>query len=233
MRLKGKVAVVTGGGRGIGRAIATALAEEGAAIVIASRTMSELERVAKEIKDGGGRCIWVLADVRIRRDAERLREAAIAGFGGVNILVNNAGVGLRKPVIDTSEEEWDEVIDTNLKGVYLCTKAVLPRMLEDGEGVIVNISSGAGKYGFPGLAAYCASKFGVVGFTQAVAGEVVDKGIRVYCLCPGGVDTGMYRKSFPGEDYSNLLRPRDVAEEVVRLCLPGCSVPSGRCIDVF
>lgn len=233
MRLRGRAAIVTGGGRGIGRAVALALAEEGAAMVIASRTREELMRVAGEIDERGGRCIWLVADVRSERDVKRLVEEAVDGFGGVDILINNAGVGLRKPLLETTEEEWDAVIDTNLKGVYLCTRTVLPGMISRGRGVIVNISSGAGRHGFPELAAYCASKFGVVGFTQAVADEVADKGVRVYCLCPGGVDTGMYREFFQGEDYSLLLRPEEIAEEVLRLCLPGSDVPPGKCLDIF
>lgn len=233
MRLKGKVAIVTGGGRGIGRAIAHALAEEGVIVVIAARTQEELDTVAEEVRALDGKALEVRVDVRVKKDVERLIETTLTEHSKIDILVNNAGIGVRKTLLETLEDEWDEIMDTNLKGVFLCSKAVLPVMLERGDGVIVNIASGAGKYGFPELAAYCASKFGVVGLTQSLAREVADKGVRVYSLCPGGVDTDMYRRFFPGEDYSLLLRPEEVAAEVVKLCLPGNDTPQGSCLDIF
>ncbi len=230
MKVQNKIAVVTGGGRGIGREIALALAREGADVVVAARTEREITAVAGEIKKLGRQSLALSVDVRSSRDVRKMVSGARTAFGGIDILVNAAGVAIRKALVDTSDEEWDLIIDTNLKGTFLCCREVVPVMTKGG--VIVNISSGAGKSGIPELSVYCASKFGVIGLTESLAYEVAPSGIRVYAVCPGGVDTDMYHSMFP-EDTSLLLKPEYVASRVLPLCLPGCRIRSGSSVEVY
>lgn len=227
MRLRGKVAVVTGAGRGIGRATARLLAREGVRVVLASRTRSELERVAEEVRREGGEALAVPADVRSSAQVKDMFAAA----GQVDILINNAGVAVRKRLVDTEEEEFDSIMATNVKGVFLCCREALRSgMLERG-GVIVNVSSGAGKMGFPELSAYCASKFAVLGLTEALAYEVSPK-VKVYAVCPGGTDTRMYRSLYPEDDFSKLRSPQEVASAIVALCRGEVELGYGECLDI-
>ncbi|WP_457554814.1 SDR family NAD(P)-dependent oxidoreductase [Candidatus Pyrohabitans sp.] len=229
--LQGKVAVVTGAGRGIGAAVARLLAEEGARVVIVSRTGSELRRVAEEISRRGGRAEPVCGDVGRTEDVGRIFSIADE-LGGAQILVNNAGIALRKRLVETCDEEFDRIMATNVKGVFLCCREALRRgMLEHG-GTIVNVSSGAGKMGFPELSAYCASKFAVLGLTQALALEVSPK-VRVYAVCPGGTDTRMYRSLYPEDDFSKLLSPEEVASAIVALCRGEVSLGYGDCLEIY
>ncbi|MBI4176018.1 MAG: SDR family oxidoreductase [Candidatus Aenigmarchaeota archaeon] len=232
MRLSGRVAVVTGGSRGIGKAIAIALAKEGADIAIIARTMEGLALAAKLIRKLGVGCLAVAGDVGKSADVERLFDRVIAEFGRIDILVNNAGVYYYKPLLNTTEKDWDETVGTNLKGVYLCTKEALPYIIKDRGGVIVNISSGGGKRGFANFSAYCASKFGVNGFTQSLAEELGHKSVRVYAVCPGVVDTQTIRDMWPDMDPSEILKPEHVAEKVLELCMPDCRVKSGAAVDI-
>lgn len=233
MRLRGKVAIVTGGGRGIGRAIAHAMSKEGVAVVAASRSFDQVTEVADELELAGRKALALRVDIRRPSEVDAMIGNTAEAFGGLDILVNNAGVGHRKPLVETTAEEWDEIMDTNLKGMFLCCKSAIPLLAKRGGGVIVNISSGAGKVGIPTLSAYCASKFGVIGLSESLAGEVEEYGIRVYALCPGGVDTEMHRRFFPEDPPYMLLKPEDVAKEVLKLCLPDCRVRSGSAVDVY
>mgnify|MGYP001558988048 CR=1 FL=1 len=229
MHLKDQSAIVTGSARGIGRAIAIALAKEGCNVVINSRTKKEVDATAKEIEKMNVDVLPVVADVSNEKDVERMVDETIKKFNRIDILVNNAGVAIYKNFIDTSKEEWDRIIDVNLKGIFLCTKAVLPVMLKQKYGRIVNISSGAGKTGIAGLAVYCATKFGVIGFTEALADELPDS-IKVYAVCPGSVDTKMYVSTF-GTHPS--LKPEDIAKKTLPLCMPDTKERSGRSIEVY
>jgi 3-oxoacyl-[acyl-carrier protein] reductase len=232
MHLKGKTAVVTGGSRGIGKAAAAALAKEGANIVIASRTLRVLKKTANEIERSGAEVLPARADVSSEKDVVKMVRKAVERFRRIDILVNNAGIAIRKPLVETSEKEWNRVIEVNLKSAFICSKYVLPYMVEQAEGVIINISSVAGKHGFSGFSAYSASKFGIIGLTESLAKEVEEYGIRVYAVCPGGVDTRMYHSLFPQSHSAFLQKPEDVAERVVQLCLPGCRVRTGSSIEV-
>jgi 3-oxoacyl-[acyl-carrier protein] reductase len=193
MKLKGKVAIVTGGGRGIGRAIALALAREGAAVVVASRTKQEIEAVAHEIKSAGGRALSVPTDVTQEEQVQDMVGHTVEAFGRVDILVNNAGVpGPMDLITEIKEEEWDRTLDTNLKGIFLCAKAVVPHMMEHGGGNIINISSGAGfkrpRQRVRSLP-YNVSKFGLEGLTHVLAVQLKEHNICVNSLLPGVTDT--------------------------------------------
>jgi len=188
MLLADKVAVITGGGRGIGRAIALRFAGEGAAVVVAARTKSEIEAAAHEIHGAGGRAAAVPADVADEKQCEYLIHAATSQFGRVDLLVNNAGdYGPVKPVEEISPAEWDRVIGVHLRGAYLLTRLALPGMYTRGTGVILNISSLSAKSAFAWGSPYAAAKAGMLGLTRVVAAEAARKGVRVNAICPGPV----------------------------------------------
>lgn len=230
--LQGKVAIVTGGGRGIGRATAIALAQEGADVAIIARTAPDLRETARLVESIGRRVLAHQGDVTKGADVHSLIQESLELFGRIDLLVNNAGVAVYKPFAATSEAEWEQTIAVNLYGVFLATKAVLPVMKQQREGVIINVSSGAGKYGFPSLAVYCASKFGLNGFTEALAREVAGDGIRVYAVCPGGVNTKMHRDLFPDADPRSLLQPEAVACVIVDLATGRRGTRSGAAVDI-
>jgi len=232
MRLKGKVAVVTGGSRGIGKALAILLSREGASVAIAARAKKNIDDVADLIKKSGGSAVGVEADVSRPDDVKNLMKKTLDMFGRIDILINNAGVCVRKNIAETSEREWDETIGTNLKGVFLCCREAVPVMIKQKSGIIINISSGAGRYGFPGLSAYCASKFGVIGLTESLSREFPER-IKAYAACPGGVDTEMHRRVFPEDDTSALDSPEDVAKKIVELCMPDCKIKSGEVVELY
>ena len=226
--LTGKVAVVTGGSRGIGRAVARALLERGANVAITARTDATLSKADKELQPSvkGGALLGVRADVRKPDDVERAMKETIARFGGLDILVNNAGVGVFRAVAEMSIDEWHQIIDTNLSGVFYCTRAALPHLRARGGGWIINISSLAGKNSFPEAAAYCASKAGLNAFSEALMQEVRHDGIRVSYVMPGSVKTEFGGHASTGsEDWK--LTPEDIAEVVTDLIAhPARSLPS-------
>ncbi len=203
MKLEGKVAVITGGARGNGFATAKLLAEEGADIVIADicedmstipYSMSTPEVMAdavEEIKKSGRKAIGIKCDVRKASDVERMVDQTVETFGTIDILVNNAGNSSMMAVADMSEQEWDEVLDTHLKGTFLCCKYVVPKMIDKHFGKIISISSVGGKRGFGLGAHYCAAKHGIIGLTKALSMEVADHNINVNVVCPGTVFTPM------------------------------------------
>ncbi|OLE52780.1 MAG: hypothetical protein AUG51_16540 [Acidobacteria bacterium 13_1_20CM_3_53_8] len=193
MKLANKIALITGGGRGIGRAIAFAFAREGAKLVVAARTTEQVEKVAEEIKaECDVEALPASCDVSDREAVERLFQILGKEFGrGVDILVNNAGIAESAPLVKTDDELWNRHLAINLTGTFYCTRAALPAMLERGWGRIINVASIAGKTGAPYIAAYSASKHGVLGLTRSVALEVATKGITVNAICPGYVETDM------------------------------------------
>jgi NAD(P)-dependent dehydrogenase (short-subunit alcohol dehydrogenase family) len=194
MRLADRTAFITGGGRGIGRAIAHAFAREGARVFVVARTATEVERVAEEIRAecGSDFAAHAACDVADPRSVEGAFAAAREFFGGpIDVLVNNAGVADSSKFTETSDEFWRRHLDINLTGTFYCMRAALPSMVERGWGRVVNVASVAGKTGAPYVAAYTASKHGVVGLTRSVALEVAAKGVTVNAVCPGYVDTDM------------------------------------------
>lgn len=192
--LNGQVAIVTGAGSGLGKAIATRLSLEGAAIVVTDVRGREAETLAEELKNLGRRARAVRADVAEERDVFSMVKAALDHFGSVDILVNNAGIAGASPIVDLSETHWDQILRVNLKGTFLCCKAAAKEMIPRKKGRIVNIASIAGKRGVEFLQAYCASKFGVIGFTQALARELGRYGITVNAVCPGYIWTPLWEK---------------------------------------
>ena len=227
MSLHGKVAVVTGGSRGIGLAIARALRRQGASVAISATDEARLQTAAEALKSdaGDGAVLAVRADVRQHADVKALFATVASSQGGVDILINNAGVGVFRPVAETTVEEWHRTIDTNLSGVFYCCHAALPLMKQRGGGWIVNISSLASKNPFVNGAAYCASKSALNAFSEALMQEVRYDGVRVAYVLPGSVNTGFGSLSNTKADWA--LMPDDVAEVVADLIAhPARSLPS-------
>lgn len=193
MFLTGKVALVTGGGAGIGKAISEAFMKNGAKVAVASRNASRLKGVAESLKGLGSPVLTIQMDVRRKEEVRRVVAKVAETWGAIDILVNNAGLSGMTRIDDPEDERWYDIVETNLTGIYLVTKEVLKVMKDHAHGRIVNISSVLGKFGVPGYTAYCASKHGVIGFTKALALEVVKRGITVNAICPGWVDTDMAR----------------------------------------
>jgi 3-oxoacyl-[acyl-carrier protein] reductase len=213
--MSSQVAIVTGGSKGIGLAIARALLERGMQLVISARKQDQLARAQQQL-GGSSRVHVVRGDVSVPGDAERLVGAAVQRFGAVDILVNNAGVGKFANASDLTVEDWRQVIDTNLSGVFYCSRAAIPEMRRRGGGWIINISSLAGKNAFAGGSAYCASKAGLNAFSEALMQEVRYDNIRVSYVMPGSVSTGFGDRGVGGEaDWK--LAPEDVARVVVDL----------------
>jgi len=218
-----RAALVTGGSRGIGFAIAEALTASGAAVAIAGRDASTLETARQKL---GGQTLALRADVQDERDATRAVDEAANRFGGLDVLVNNAGVGLFGAVADMKPAEWRQVIETNLSAVFYCCHAAIPHLRRRGGGWIINISSLAATNPFPNGAAYCASKSGLNAFSEALMQEVRYDNIRVSCVMPGSVSTGFSGRGAQGTaDWK--LAPEDVARTVVDLiAYPARSLPS-------
>ena len=194
MRLKERVAVVTGGGTGIGEAITRAFLEEGARVVIGSRNRDHYKKMEEKLQKGKGSLIALPLDVTQKEEVERFVAEAVRSFGPIDILVNNAGVSGQNPIDQPGDDRWTAILQTNLTGVYYMTRAVLKNMKDPSRGRIINISSVLGKFGVAGYTAYCASKHGLIGFTRALALEVVSRGITVNAICPGWVETEMARQ---------------------------------------
>ncbi len=207
MRLRERVAVITGGGRGIGRAVALGFAKEGADVVVAARTEGEISEARNEIIQLDRRSSAIVCNVSDEDQVKNLIEETLNIYGKIDILVNNAGMGGMRPVWGTSKANFERVLAVNLVGTFLCTKHVWKPMREAGGGSIINISSLGGVEGYPLLTAYCASKWGQIGFTVACAEEGKPDNIRVNAIAPGKADTAL--RTQIKEDKSNLLKPED------------------------
>jgi NAD(P)-dependent dehydrogenase (short-subunit alcohol dehydrogenase family) len=211
------VALVTGAGRGLGRAIASELSRHGARVALTARTAREIRTTARALERAGGQALAHPCDVRDPRQVAELLAATVARFRNLDILVNNAGVFRMAPLQQTDEAMWDDILDTNLKGTYLVTRAALPQ-LERRKGQIVNILSTAARIVYPDNTAYCASKWGLLGFTNALRDELRPRGIRVSAVLPGAVDTPIW-DDVPGHwERDTMLRPDAVARAVAHVC---------------
>jgi NAD(P)-dependent dehydrogenase (short-subunit alcohol dehydrogenase family) len=258
MRLQGRVAVITGGGRGIGRAIAEMFYQEGARVAIVSRNAKTLQTVAMEMNRGDHRIVPFRCDVTNRDEVEVMIGNVVEVWERVDILVNNAGVNAPTPVLagegapaDGGDARWRAIIDTNLTGAFACVREAVPRMPADGRGRVINIASVLGKIGAPGYAAYCASKHGLIGLTKALALELAPRRITVNALCPGWVDTSMAKDSIaalaaqsgvPVEEYrrraeaavplGRFIRAEEVARLAVFLASDAGAGMTGQAINL-
>ncbi len=221
MKLENRIALITGGGRGIGRAIALAFASEGAQVAVAARSFEQVEQVAREITDKfSRRALPVVCDVSEVASVEKLFQDFNESFGrGPDILVNNAGIAESAPLTKTTDDLWRRHLAINLNGTFYCTRAALPQMIARGWGRVINIASVAGKTGAPYIAAYSASKHGVLGLTRSVALEVALKGITVNAICPGYVDTEMTTRGIENITKKTGLSA-DQAMEAIRKLSP-------------
>lgn len=249
--LAGKVAIVTGSGNGIGRAIAQAMDEAGAKIVVSDVLVKDGERTVKEISDRGGEAIFVAADVSGENEVRNMVDLAASTFGGIDILVNNAGMGGSFGRIhETDPRDFDRVISVNLRGTFLCSKFVIPHFLSKGAGCILNIASTYGLVAAPKAPAYCASKGAIVNLTRQLAVDYGPDHIRVNAICPGYIDTGLGRrratlseaelaaalarreKAAGMQPLGRQAQPREVAEVAVFLCSEGASFMTGSIVTV-
>jgi NAD(P)-dependent dehydrogenase (short-subunit alcohol dehydrogenase family) len=246
MKLEGRVALVTGGTSGIGSATAALFAGEGAAVALTGRNRERGGKVAQAIIDGGGRALFIQADVRRADDCRRAVDTTLEHFGRIDVLFNNAGVFHPKTVPECTEEEWDETIDSSLKGAFLMSKFVLPSMIERGSGSIIHNSSGWGILGGDRAAAYCAAKGGLIIMAKAMAIDHGPDGIRVNCVCPGDVDTPMLtddagKRGMAWEDYhagaadrplGRVGTPEEIARAVLFLASDDASFITGEALVV-
>ncbi len=237
---KGKVAVVTGGTSGIGRATAVLFAQHGAKVVVAGRREAEGKETLDLMRKAGGEGVFVKCDVARAADVQALFDKTVATYGRVDCAFNNAGIeGMLQPIAEQSEEEWDRVIDINLKGTWLCLKHEIQLMLKQGGGgAIVNNSSVAGWIGGNGFATYCASKHGVLGLTKSAALEVAAQGIRVNAICPAVIETAMAERAFGEPEVAKMMlglhpigrfgKPAEMADAVLWLCSSASSFVTGQ-----
>lgn len=246
LSLESKVAVVTGGASGIGRGIALRLAEMGASVAVLDINDTAAKKTAAEIEAQGGQALSAKSDVARASDCRHAIETALRKWSKIDILCNCAGIAIRKDVVELSEEEWDRALDVTLKGVYLLSREVIPHMIRNGGGSIINIGSGWGLRGGPRAASYCAAKGGTVNLTRAMAIDHGKHNIRVNCVCPGDVDTPMLRSECAqlGEDVQKFMQesanrplarvgtPEDVANAVLFLASPMANWITGAALVV-
>lgn len=231
--LENRIAIVTGGASGIGRATCLALARQGACLAVVDVDRHQAQKVVDEISALGGKAIVSEADVSNELAVERAVDEIIRDFGEINILVNNAAVEILTPMASVKVEDWDKVINTNLRGTFLFTRAVLPHMRKQKGGAIVNLGSIDGLRGRANGAAYAASKAAVICFTEALADEVAQYKIRANVICPAGVNTAMWRKTHPQSDPSSVLQPEEVADMIVFLASELSRAINGATIEVL
>jgi len=240
LKLAGKVALVTGAAQGIGKAVALLLARNGADIVVSDINLEKAEETAKEVQTLGRKALAIKVNVAAIGDVERMVEAILAQFGKVDILVNNAGIARDKLILRMTEEDWDAVLNINLKGTFNCTKAVVRHMSKQKGGKIVNIASVVGEMGNAGQANYAASKAGVIGFTKTIAREFAQRGINVNAIAPGYIETPM-TDALPDKVKEELRRlipldrlgkPEDVAEAVLFLVSESGNYITGQVLNV-
>jgi len=226
VRLTGQVALVTGAGRGIGRAVAAAFAREGALVVLAARSTRELASIQREIEAGGGRALVVPTDVRQEPAVAALVSRTLAESGRIDCLVTAAGLAAFGPVADAKTEDWDQLMAVNLRGAFLCCRAVLPAMTAQGRGTIINIGSVVTSRTLPGSGAYTAAKYGLLGFSRVLAEEMRTHGVRVGVLSAGATDTPLWDAVPQPPDRALMLKPSVIAEAALLMAAlpPGATL---------
>lgn len=242
MKLKGKVAVITGSGRGIGAAIAKEFAKHGAKVVLTSRHLSECKTIEKEIKKAGGEALSIACDVSKKKDVDKLMAQTVKKYKKVDILVNNAGVVVQKPFTQMTEKDWDFVLDVNLKGVFLCSSAAAKQMLKKKYGKIISVASIAGKVGFANTSAYCASKAGIVNLTRELSLELSPNNINVNAIAPGVIETAMTKDMLKSKAMKKQFmmqtpigrvgKPEDIAHAALYLASDDASFVTGHTLVV-
>ena len=252
MSFNDQVVIVTGAGRGIGKAVAMRFASEGATVALVSRTRADLDAVAGEIGDAGGRALPVVADVSDRSQVEAMVATVVEAHGRIDVLVNNAGLsGARANLVDLDLDDWDTVMNTNVRGTMLCSKHVLPHMIARRSGSIINVSSLMGRTAEWGRTHYCAAKWGIIGFTQALATETGRHGVRVNCVVPGLVHTEvvegymkglakekkvpyeeMYRRFASSHPTNKIVQMSEVAELMLFLASDRAASIHGQSINI-
>jgi len=236
-----RTALITSNTRGIGKETALLLLQKGLNVIISSRSQDNVENVIEEILDKfpskKENILGLKCDVSKHSEVKTLVNVSVKRFGSIDILVNNAGIVYYKSIINTTEEEWNKTIDTNLKGSFLFIKELLPYMIENKSGgIIINVSSGAGKSGFPNLSAYCASKFGIIGLTEGVAQEVANNNVKVIAICPGGVDTKMIKdivKAGYIPSNKDLMKAQEVAKKIYDMIFNQKDYYNGQSIEFY
>jgi NAD(P)-dependent dehydrogenase (short-subunit alcohol dehydrogenase family) len=245
MRLDGQVAIVTGGGTGIGKATAQLFARVGAKVVIANRRANTGEEVMREIIDEGGEASFISTDVSNPAQVQQMVQHTLDTYGRLDILFNNAGLGIVAPFWELSDEDWDFVIGVNLSGHFYCAKYAVPHMLRQGGGVIVNMSSVLAYATNPGMTAYTTTKTGIVGMTKAMALDLARRNVRVNCIVPGSIDTPMMWQGYPEVELPRIAReaaeavpvgrvapPEEIASAVLFLVSPAASLVTGTTLTV-
>lgn len=217
MVLEGKTAIITGAGRGIGQAIAETFARQGCDVAVVARTQDQVDETADRVRERGRRALAVSCDVSNPDDVAACVDNVLTKFGQIDVLVNNAGVAIFKPFVETTLDDWRQTMEVNLTGVFVMVKAVLPAMIERKQGRIINISSVAGLKPLVNQGAYCASKHGVNGLSKVLAMELRELNIAVHAICPGGVDTELARDAMPQRDKSSWMQPEDIANACLYL----------------
>ncbi|MBI4009975.1 MAG: SDR family oxidoreductase [Candidatus Aenigmarchaeota archaeon] len=226
--MRDKVAVITGGGKGFGKELSKAIAEEGSYVIICSRNRDDLKNVCNEIISNGGKCDYFVLDVTDKKQVEKFVDKVITKYKKIDILINNAGyVNQLEGIEKISDKEFDNCFKANVYSIFHLLKKVVPIMRKQSNSMIINISSMAGKRGVPNLAAYSASKFAVLGLTQSVAKELKDSGIFCIAVCPGGMSTEMRTKAFGWEDAKKQQSPQYVANVVKDVLMGKIKVPHG------
>ena len=216
MDLKNKVALVTGAGKGIGRATSLALAREGANLVITSRTMADLQSLSKQIGNLGRKALPIEADISRESEIKRVIAEGVKKFGGLDVLINNAGLARFAKIEELSTLDWDEMFEVNLRAMFICTREALPYLKRKSESCVINVASLAGKNAFAGGGGYAATKWGVMALSKCLMLEERNAGVRVLAICPGSVDTHLFKHhSLPTPNREKVLKPEDVASTIV------------------
>ncbi len=216
--IEGKVAIVTGASKGIGKAIAEVFAKSGVKVVLAARTRKVVEQVADDLKETGADVLAIPTDVTDDKAVQSLITETLDVYQKLDILINNAGAGVFGNVIDFDHTDWDTVINSNLKGVFLCSKFALPHLIADGGGQIINVLSIAAKVAFPASGAYCAAKAGALAFTKVLAAEVRQQNVRVTAVLPGSVESPFWDDIPEHPDFDKMLKPEHIADAILSVC---------------